>query len=367
MLNYVPRTTCPSRDNLYYRNYQYGGYNVAIPIDKTDGWVMPNCVGYAQGRYRELYGDTKVWSDIGNYFSGNAETFFPNAVAHGFKTGQVPKLGAIVCYEGAGEAAGHVCIVEKINLNADKTDIESIITSNSAYNGTEFFMQTVTKADGYLYNKDGSRPLQGFIYQDEEYGNDPTRELTRGFFDSLVENPYEDNKVTLNGWCWNGYDDEAVNVVIKVFRGTKEIGMVVTPANQYRGDLKAAGIGNGNHSFSVGYDYSSLEPGTYTFKAYAYNGIQLVGEHTLIVPEEQKAIYRVQLGAYRLKSNAKRCADRARADGLSVIGKYVTPYYKVQVGAYEVKENSERMLQKVRDLGYTDAFITTEDGQDVEL
>lgn len=366
MLNYVPRTTCPSRDNLYYRNYQFGGYNVAIPIDKTDGWVMPNCVGYAQGRFRELCGDTKVWSDIGNYFSGNAETFFPNAVAHGFKTGQVPKLGAIVCYEGAGSAAGHVCVVEKITLNADKTDIESITTSNSAYNGTEFFMQTVTKADGYLYNKNGTRPLQGFIYQNEEYGNDPTRELTRGFFDALVENPYKAKTLTLTGWAWNGYDDETVNVVIKIYRGTKEIGMIVTPAGDYRGDLKTAGIGNGEHGFSADYDYSDLEAGEYIFKAYAYNGVKLINDHSFTVNTE-KTIFRVQLGAYRLKYNAKRRADDARSKGLSVIGKYNTPYYKVQVGAYENEQNALAMLQRCKDLGYADAFITTENGTDVEL
>lgn len=157
-VKFIPRLTAPAKDNKFFINYSRGGYNTAIIMDST-GSVLPNCVGYAQGRYREICNDTKIWSAVGNNLAGNAETFFECAKKAGLPTGQSPKLGAIIVWEGKGSAAGHVAIVEEIKSNGD------IVTSNSAWNGTRFYTQTLTKASGYLYTTDGSRPLLGFIYQ----------------------------------------------------------------------------------------------------------------------------------------------------------------------------------------------------------
>lgn len=166
MVKYTPRLTAPSKDNKYFIHYSKGGYNTTIMIDKATGSVMPNCVGYAQGRYREISGDQKIWSAVGNNLAGNAETFFECAKKAGLPTGKTPKLGAIIVWEGKGSAAGHVAVVEEIKSNGD------IVTSNSAYNSTHFYIQTLTKASGYLYKTDGSRPLLGFVYQTTEFEMD---------------------------------------------------------------------------------------------------------------------------------------------------------------------------------------------------
>lgn len=162
MAVFVPRLKAPLESDRYWLHYSVGGFNTAIKMD-SHGSVLPNCVGYAQGRYREICMDNKVGSAIGKNFSGDAETFFAAAKKAGIKTGQIPKLGAIVVWEGIGSASGHVAVVEQIKANGD------IVTSNSAYKGERFYLQELKKADGYLYVKDGSRPLLGFIYQALEY------------------------------------------------------------------------------------------------------------------------------------------------------------------------------------------------------
>lgn len=45
-MQFVPRTTRPSNDNLYYIKTTKGGYNKCIQI-QSDGRVLPNCTGYA--------------------------------------------------------------------------------------------------------------------------------------------------------------------------------------------------------------------------------------------------------------------------------------------------------------------------------
>ena len=48
----VTRTTAPEADNLYYIKTTNGGYNRCIKI-QSDGSVLPNCTGYAWGRFIE--------------------------------------------------------------------------------------------------------------------------------------------------------------------------------------------------------------------------------------------------------------------------------------------------------------------------
>ena len=162
------RTSCPSKSNKYWLNYSKKGYNTAISIDKATGNVLPNCVGYVQGRFRELHRDKSVWSNIGTYFAGNANTFYGNASKAGIKAGKTPKLGAIICWNSS--SCGHVAIVEKIEAAGD------IVTTNSAYNGTKFYEKTITKKSGYKY-ADGFT-LQGFIYPKYTFVDDTTTTTT---------------------------------------------------------------------------------------------------------------------------------------------------------------------------------------------
>ena len=53
-MSYEARTTAPSENNKYYKHTSAGGVNECIHI--KDGSVLPNCVGYAWGRFYEISG-----------------------------------------------------------------------------------------------------------------------------------------------------------------------------------------------------------------------------------------------------------------------------------------------------------------------
>ena len=144
---YSPRLTKPSTTNKYcydkiYNAFAGGSY--APP--KVSG----NCVWYAYGRFAELL-DKKP-----NLHTGNAENWYGKK--DGYSRGQMPKLGAVICWSKGkvgveSDGAGHVAIVEKIDSNG------TITTSNSAYKGSYFFLETIKKP----YNR-GTYTFQGFIY-----------------------------------------------------------------------------------------------------------------------------------------------------------------------------------------------------------
>lgn len=168
MAKYTPRTTAPSTSDKYWIQETKGGYSTCILISGNS--VLPNCVGYAHGRLREIVSDKKIWSPIGSYLAGHAENWLDSAQKHGFKTGKTPKLGSVIVYAKGKthceeDGCGHVAVVEEIKPNGD------IVTSNSAYKGRRFFMQTMTKASGYYFGK--GYTFLGFVYCGIEFDNKP--------------------------------------------------------------------------------------------------------------------------------------------------------------------------------------------------
>lgn len=153
-MNFTPRLTAPTKTDKNYLHYQHGGYNYCLYIG--NGSCLPNCVGYAWGRWRELLGKNPKLS------RANAEDWwnYPD----GYERGQTPKLGAVICWR-KGEAAngkdgaGHVAIVEEIKEDG------TIITSNSGYSGTYFYLKTLKPPYKYKDNY----TLQGFIYPPINY------------------------------------------------------------------------------------------------------------------------------------------------------------------------------------------------------
>lgn len=149
MAKFTPRTKAPSATDKNYLHTSNGGYNYCIHIG--GGSCLPNCVGYAWGRWRELLGKYH------NLSRNNAENWW-GYTADGYKRGQTPKLGAVVCWRKGkvgveSDGAGHVGIVEAIEGN-------KVTVSMSAYGGTRWFTRTFTKGS-YDYN---SFVFQGFIY-----------------------------------------------------------------------------------------------------------------------------------------------------------------------------------------------------------
>ena len=157
-MKFTSRLISPSKTDKRFINYRNGGYNTCIIINQSTGSVLPNCVGYAQGRLLEIRGENKVnWTMP----ACNAEDWYDTARKNGMSVGQIPKLGAVVCWRAgqthnSSDGAGHVAVVEEIKPNGD------IIVSQSAYGGQEFYLSTLTKASGYMYA--ASRPLVGFVY-----------------------------------------------------------------------------------------------------------------------------------------------------------------------------------------------------------
>lgn len=141
-MTFIPRTTAPSKGDLIY----YSNKN----IFQKCGYGMPNCTAYAHGRYYELTG---VWLPCRK----NAECWIDEAREKGYIIFDTPRLGAIACWKSSN--SGHVAVVEEIKPNGD------IVTSNSAWKGTEFYTQKLSYNKGYSWKgKSGKQyELQGFI------------------------------------------------------------------------------------------------------------------------------------------------------------------------------------------------------------
>jgi hypothetical protein len=75
-------------------------------------------------------------------------------------------------------------------------------------------------------------------------------------------------------------------------------------------------------------------------------------------------LYRVQVGAYSVRSNADNMLAKIKAKGFDAFIIQVDGMYKVQVGAYSVKANADAQLKKIKNAGF-DAFITTKSGTQV--
>lgn len=148
------RTTAPSTTNKYYIKTTYNGYNKCIVINRSTGSVLPNCTGYAWGRFCEEQNIHNC-----NLSRGDAERWYSNT-SDGYRRGSTPKLGAVICWHST-RSGGHVAIVEKINPDG------TINTSNSAYNGSRFYMKMLRASNNYYMGS--AYTFQGFIYPDTDF------------------------------------------------------------------------------------------------------------------------------------------------------------------------------------------------------
>lgn len=165
--DFKKRTTAPSTSDKYWIHTSNGGLNECIEINNS-GSCLPNCVGYAWGRFYEITGKRPSLS------RANAENWY-GYTSDGYKRSQTPVEGAVICWRKgqagvSSDGAGHVAIVEEVKSNGD------IVTSNSAYGGTRFYMQTVTKASGYSIGS--AYTFQGFILPPAVTASKPTNTTT---------------------------------------------------------------------------------------------------------------------------------------------------------------------------------------------
>ena len=141
---YIPRL---NRNGMENNPYWYS----MNPFYQS-GYGLPNCTCYAWGRWWENSDVDHDYSNRPNLCLYNAaEWYYYN---DGYDRGQTPALGAVICFTGGYDGAGHVAVVEQIFD-------DHIVTSNSAYGGRYFYLATVTLSGywvsgynfvGYIYN-----------------------------------------------------------------------------------------------------------------------------------------------------------------------------------------------------------------------
>lgn len=102
---------------IYWTHTSAGGLNTCVAVQ--NGIVLPNCTGYAWGRFYEISGEKPKLS------TGNAGEWFLHN--DGYKRGQEPKVGAVICWSVEGQP-GHVGIVESYD-----PETGYIVTSESGY------------------------------------------------------------------------------------------------------------------------------------------------------------------------------------------------------------------------------------------
>lgn len=98
-----------------------------------------------------------------NLSRANAELWY-GFTADGYQRGSTPKLGAVICWHST-RSGGHVAIVEEIKPNGD------IVTSNSAYSGSYFYMKTLSPRNNYYMGS--AYTFQGFIYNPTDFDDNP--------------------------------------------------------------------------------------------------------------------------------------------------------------------------------------------------
>lgn len=137
-MNFIPRTKAPEKTNKFY----YTNINKYV----KNGYPLPNCTTYAYGRAYE------VLNKDPDLPTANAKNWYKTCKK--YIKDDIPSVGSIICFKGGKSGLGHVAFVEFVN---EKT--KEIKTSNSAYQGTLFYMQTLKPPYNF-----GTFKFIGFIH-----------------------------------------------------------------------------------------------------------------------------------------------------------------------------------------------------------
>lgn len=266
--SFIPRTTAPSTDDANWRHTSVGGKNQCINI--SGGSVLPNCVGYAWGRFMEILGSTPKLS------TGNAEDWW--SYNDGYERGQTPQVGAVACWRkgaagNSSDGAGHVAIVEKVNADG------SFLVSESGYGGTYRWGTRTIQPPKYSYGS--AYTFQGFIYNPVVGG---ASGVTASDLDAKVQK-YLGTPYVWGGESWDegGFDCSGFAWhFLKYQCGSTAIGDRTTAAEQAK------------RGTAVTYDssYSKMKPGDLCFKADSSGKIT----HVVVYMGNGKIVHAPQTG-----------------------------------------------------------------------
>ena len=158
--------------------------------------VLPNCVGWATGRFNQLgaYGECKY---LGNH---NAEDFIKFVKTQKLDIGQTPKVGSCMVWQGKGDLAGHVAIVEEV---ISKTEVS---TSESGWSSTKaYWTQTRKKGLTNRWGMGSKYSFLGFIYNPNVYVK--IKLPNRGYF---KKGDKGEDVSLINQWLFEKYANKKV-------------------------------------------------------------------------------------------------------------------------------------------------------------
>ena len=78
-------------------------------------------------------------------------------------------------------------------------------------------------------------------------------------------------------------------------------------------------------------------------------------------------MYKIQIGAYKVRDNAIKMKDAVIKAGFKAVVIQSDDLYKVQAGAYSVKENAEKQLAAIKKAGFNAVMINVEEGPAVDV
>ena len=179
----------------------------------------------------------------------------------GYKRGYVPVSSVSVSGVGENTFSPYYGKVQSNKTVYNRSDPSSLVIG-SVFASDEF---TILQEDGLWYYIDypisGGGHKRGYIQRSDIIQPQGTLETV-----SL-------NRVV--GWAWDPVNPDRtiqVHVYIKNNATGEEQGYAVF-ANIQRSDLGNAGYGNGCHGFECAVNWAGYDPGTYTIRAYAINGV----------------------------------------------------------------------------------------------
>lgn len=148
--DFEPRLKAPL-ESPYYTKEPWG-FNKALEINTKTHSVMPNCTGYAHGRWLEI-GKFEKGDEYPKLCLGDAHHYY--GYPDGYERSKTPRVGDIACFKGG--TYGHIGVVEEVD--ADGT----ITVSMSQYQGNPvFYLRELKKPYSYTGGA-GKMTFQGFI------------------------------------------------------------------------------------------------------------------------------------------------------------------------------------------------------------
>lgn len=174
----------------------------------------------------------------------------------------------------------------------------------------------------------------------------------------------KDNGARIAAWLLWKYGLTVKNLVTHTYWVNKSAGKTFTDVDEQCTNLVPGKKWCPSYIFASS-NHATAKSNWLAFKALvqkyldALNGVQVPSTPTQ--QDTDKVLYRVQTGAFAVKSNADKLAAELKAKGFDTYIVQVSGLYKVQVGAYSVRANADNMATKLKAAGYS-TFITTQGG-----